>query len=419
MTRLVRRQPRVDHPPMQTVPFLIAVLAAATASWGQQQPATPPAPGSSDAPSDAPDKVPSDFVRFVKVDDGGHYDTAITTYTKGDVRLTLFAAVHIADQACYELLNDRFTACDALLYELVGPEDYRPTKDSERGGFNPVGILQQGLKNMLELQFQLDAIDYTAPNFVHADMTPQEFEDSMAERGESLLSIMLDMAVNGARAQREKAESGEAEQEPPLDLVTAFRTGEGRHALRMTFAGQLEDVEVLAAGGKDGTLLQGRNEKCLRVLEREIAAGRKNLGIYYGAAHFPHMERRLVEDLGFRKVGHEWIVAWDCKKRPDVKYDRALWKQRQACRADLVRLAAAARAHRLATGAAEPVTVDALAAAKDGGKAAYDGPRTDPWGKPFVVRKRPIGARWEVVSGGQDGELGTADDLVEPEPRGR
>ncbi|HET7843268.1 MAG TPA: hypothetical protein VFL14_03895, partial [Xanthomonadales bacterium] len=124
------------------------------------------------APSDAPDKTPSDFVRFVKVGDGGHLDTAITKYARGDVELVLFAAVHIADGACYATLNDRFTTCDVLLYELVGPADYRPTKDREPRGFNPISMLQQGLKNMLELSFQLDEIDYQAPNFVHADMTP-------------------------------------------------------------------------------------------------------------------------------------------------------------------------------------------------------------------------------------------------------
>ena len=36
-----------------------------------------------------------------------------------------------------------------------------------------------------------------------------------------------------------------------------------------------------------------------------------------------------------------------------------------------------------------------------------------------AVRKRPTGPRWEVVSRGQDGELDTADDMVQQEPRGR
>lgn len=367
-------------------------------------------------PSDAPDRVPSDFVRFVKVEDGGHLDTAITTYRKGEVVVTLFGAVHIADQACYEALNDRFTTCDALLYELVGPSDYRPSKEREREGFNPIAILQQGLKNSLELQFQLDAVDYSPANFVHADMTPEEFEQSMAERGETLLGVMLNLMLSGMEMQRAKAEAG-AEPPPAFDLVKAFRTGEGRHTLRMVFATQLEEMEVLVAGGKDGTLLQGRNEKCLRVLEREIAAGRQRIGIYYGAAHLPHMERRLVQDLGFTKIAHEWLVAWDCRKRPDVKFDRAVVKARQQCRDELAALAAVVRDYRRTTDPGPPPAVDALAASSRGDKPWYAGPVQDPWGRPYAIRKRAIGSRWEVASSGQDGVFGTADDMIESEPR--
>lgn len=368
------------------------------------------------APTDAPDKTPSDFVRFVKEGAGGHLDTAITTYQKGDVELVLFGAVHIADQACYELLNDRFTQCDVLLYELVGPEDYRPTKDRD-SGFSPISLLQQGLKTSMELAFQLDAIDYTAGNFVHADMTPQEFAASMAKRGESLLGLMLDMMVQGQKAMRDKQDSGEPPPEFPFDgdLVKAFRSGQGRHTLRLVFASQLEELETLAAGGKEGsTLLEGRNEKCLEVLAREFDKGHKRIGIYYGAAHFPHMERRLVQDLGWRKTGHEWIVAWDCAPRPDKKFDRALVKLRQQCKAELAVLAATAREYRL--GGMGPRAVPAvaeLAAAKgDDGTPVYAGPTLDPWGKAYVIRKRKVGSRWEVLSGGQDGTVGTDDDLV-------
>lgn len=364
--------------------------------------------------SDAPDKTPSDFARFVKVGDGGHFDTAITTYKKGDVTLTLFAAVHIADARCYAALNDRFTNCDALLYELVGPADYRPTKDREERGFNPLSLLQNGLKNALELTFQLDEIDYQAPNFVHADMTPQQFEKSMEERGESLLSIMWNMMLNGMQAQA--AKSGD---EPPrdFDLVKAFRSGEGHHALRMMFAEQLEQVELIGAGGKGSTLLEGRNEKCLEVLQREIAAGKKKIGIYYGAAHFPHMEKRIVDDLGFKKVGHEWLVAWDCTKRPDAKYDGALVKLRQHARDELGALAAAAKTFRLADPERAVPAVEELAAAKGDGVTSYTGPLRDPWGHDYVIQKRSTGTRWQVVSAGPDGVFGSADDLVVVEPR--
>lgn len=374
-------------------------------------------------PTDAPDRTPSDFVRFVREGDGGHLDTAITTYRKDDVELILFGAVHIADAACYQALNDRFAACEVLLYELVAPEDSRPTKNRDEG-FNPLSMLQHGLKTSMELAFQLDVIDYQAPNFVHADMTPAEFEQSMAERGETLLSLMLNMMMAGMEMQQDMIDSGKAAEFAGIDLVKAFRSGEGRHTLRIAFASQLEELEKLAAGGgKEGgsTLLEGRNEKCLHVLQREMAAGRNKIGIYYGAAHLPHMERRLVGDLGFCKVGHEWLVAWDCKKRPDKKYDRALVKQRQRARGELEALARIARDFRRETKAKakakEPVTVRELAAADRGGSPWYVGPVADPWGRDYVVRKRTSGVRWEVLSVGPDGAAGTDDDLVEQEPR--
>ena len=336
--------------------------------------------------------------------------------------MILFGAVHIADQACYAALNDRFTTCDALLYELVAEADTRPTKDRDEG-MNPVALLQRGMKNVLELSFQLDEIDYQAANFVHADMTPAEFAASMDARGESMLSILLDMMLAGMEQQAEAAARAEADggakpQASAFDLIKAFRTGEGRHTIRMMAATQLEQVEMLTASGGGSTLLEGRNEKCLEVLAREVGKGKKKLGIYYGAAHLPHMEKRLVEDLGWQKVGHEWLVAWDCKKRLDPKYDRALVKARQRCREELQALGAAAKAWRLANGRAKvPTAAELLAGKRADGTPFYAGPVQDPWGSDYVLRKRQVGVRWEVVSAGQDKQLGSDDDLVVVEER--
>ena len=401
---------------------LVVAAAVAQGEPAAQDPQPAKNPTAQVEASDQPTKTPSDFVRFVAVGDGGHLDTAITTYKKGDVELILFGAVHIADQACYAALNDRFTTCDALLYELVAESDTRPTKDRDEG-MNPLALLQRGMKNMLELTFQLDEIDYQASNFVHADMTPAEFAASMDARGESFLSILLNMMLAGmeqqaAAAAKDAADGAEKPKSSPLDLISAFRSGEGRHKMRMLAATQLEQVEMLSAAGGGSTLLEGRNEKCLEVLAREVAKGRKKLGIYYGAAHLPHMEKRLVEDLGWQKVGHEWLVAWDCKKRLDPKYDRELVKARQRCREQMLVLGTATRAWRTKNGRAKvPTPAELSAATGDDGKPLYAGPLQDPWGSEFVVRKRQVGIRWEVVSAGQDKKLGTDDDLVVVEER--
>jgi hypothetical protein len=322
-------------------------------------------------PTDAKDKTPSDFARFVTVGEGGHFDTAITTYRNdAGAEVKLFAAVHIADAALYAALQQRFTQCEALLYELVGPEDYRPVK-GEGGTGSFISMLQTGLKNGLELEFQLDAIDYTAPNFVHADMTPEEFRDSMEERGETLFGMLLKVGLQGARMSEDGQNSPFA-----VDLVKAFRNGEGRHRLRVALASQLEQMEALVAGGKGSTLLEGRNEKCLAVLDRELAAGKKKIGVYYGAAHLTHMEQRLLEK-GFHKVDHEWLQAWDCTPRPDPKVDHELWAQRRKARADLDQLAGAAKRWLEAHGAARAATfAELVPAGADAAKWAGDG--TDP-----------------------------------------
>ena len=386
------------------VPFLM--LASALSCQAERD-------GKQAATSDRQTETPSDFARFVDVGDGGHFDTSVTTYEKDGVEVVLYAAVHIADRACYEQLNARFRTCDVLLYELVGEPDARPTKGRKSAGFNPVGMLQQMLKSGLQLSFQLDEIDYLAENFVHADMTPQEFQSSMAERGESLLSIMYRMMADGSKMQREQTEALKELQE--VDLVEAFRTGEGRHRMRMSFAKQLEAMELMAAGGEGSTLLEGRNEKCLEVLRRELGEGHERLGVYYGAAHLPHMERRLVEDMGFRKIRHEWVQAWDCARRADgaVAIDQVA--RRRTCKLQLLRLAKSGKAWRKDRGAdaAPPADVRELGALPAGGKPLVF---VDPWGTAYRVERRPGKPLWQARSAGPDKQWGSKDDLKMREP---
>jgi hypothetical protein len=69
------------------------------------------------------------------------------------------------------------------------------------------------------------------------------------------------------------------------------------------------DDQIAALAGEN-VIVTDRNQKCLAVLDEQIAAGKKKLGIFYGAAHFPDMEKRLLED-GWVKSGEEWMTAWD------------------------------------------------------------------------------------------------------------
>ena len=63
-------------------------------------------------------------------------------------------------------------------------------------------------------------------------------------------------------------------------------------------------------------IITERNKKALGVLDREVAAGRKNLGIFYGAAHLSEMEAEM-EKKGYHRTGERWMNAWDIKPHAD------------------------------------------------------------------------------------------------------
>jgi hypothetical protein len=158
----------------------------------------------------------------------------------------------------------------------------------------------------------MEHIDYTAPNFVHADLTHEEFERMQKERKESLIGFALKAGMNAPEPDR---------QPDVARLLTAVLAGkpdivklEIVHTL-----GQGDDQVAAFAG--ESVIISDRNQRCIEVMEREIAAGRKNLGVFYGAAHFPDLEKRLVAQ-GFKRVKQEWLTAWNIPKpagKPVVK----------------------------------------------------------------------------------------------------
>ena len=84
----------------------------------------------------------------------------------------------------------------------------------------------------------------------------------------------------------------------------------------VTFAmkslGQGDDQ--IAAFADNSVIIGDRNAKCLRVLRKQVRKkGRRNLGIFYGAAHNPDLEARLLK-MGYWKGKQEWMTAWDVPK---------------------------------------------------------------------------------------------------------
>ena len=266
-----------------------------------------------------------EFLRLTR-DDGDRpvsLDTAIVSYAetaatarragrRAPVQVDLVAAVHVGGRGYYEALNRAFADYDAVLYELVAPPKARVPKPGRKPA-GALGAAQHGLTRMLGLDFQLDRVDYKAANFVHADLSPKEFDAAMAKRGETWWGVFARlMSEASTRAGNEAAD---------VSLGDLFGIVFGAEAdrqvrLRRIMAEQFSDMDVLVAafgGEKGSTLITDRNAAALAVLRDRIARGDVRIAIFYGAAHMPDFDARLRDDFGLQPRDTAWLEAWDLR----------------------------------------------------------------------------------------------------------
>jgi hypothetical protein len=266
------------------------------------------------------------FLRVVRNDgEPVAMETSISRYVPKDsgrdgVVVELISAVHIGEADYYAKLNKLFEGFDVVLYELVAPEGTRVPK----GGGKPRGVisgLQNGMKDMLDLEFQLNEVDYTPENFVHADMSPEAFSKAMADRGESIWSMMFRL-MGQAMAQQAAGKNA------PNDLEILMALFDDNRALKLKriLAGQFENLEFVTAalsGPNGSALIEGRNQAALAVLKKQIDAGKKKVAIFYGAGHMPDIEKRLIADFGLKHDGERWLEAWNLRDATNAGVKRS------------------------------------------------------------------------------------------------
>ena len=286
-----------------------------------------PAALAAEKPVPPPAAVAPSFIRFSEDEHGAKLETAVAKYQNAaGETVDLIGAVHLGDPGYYKGLNEAFKGYEVVLFELVG--DPAGVQKPEAAGNAPkadaaASILrgaQLMLTNMLQLQHQVEGIDYTAPNFVHADLNWEQFRALQKQKGESFATLLRESMKAQAALAKEKKAAGK----PPADegglgsilaLVGALQ-GSDTSGLKLLMARQFKDAEEMMAKmeGPDGTvIIAERNKAALKVMDEQLGAGRKRLGIFYGAGHFADMEKRLVE-RGFQRKETQWRTAWDIPK---------------------------------------------------------------------------------------------------------
>ena len=173
------------------------------------------------------------------------------------------------------------------------------------------------MSSMLELVHQLDCVDYTKENFVHADMSPEEFNKTMTDRGESFMQMFLRLMGQGMAQKRRLNRGGGGNGDLNL-LVALFSRMIGRPALKTVMAEQFENIEaqMLVFDGPGGsTIITERNKKAFEVLDKQLKAGKKKIAVFYGAGHLPDMEKHLQADFGLKRDTERWLTAWTLEKK--------------------------------------------------------------------------------------------------------
>lgn len=305
---------------LTVVASFVFMACAGRSAWCDE-----PAPAAVEKPVTA-EKKKDDKPKFLRLTRDENkkpqaLETAIVTYvptdpSKGAISVELVGAVHVGDKAYYAALNKEFEQYDALLYELVAPKDTKIPKERKGNPGSAVGTLQVGMKEMLDLEFQLDQVDYSPKNFVHADMSPEEFAKSMTDRGESFTKMFFKMMGYGMSQQ------GKAGSTSEVDLLMALFSKNRAFKMKVAMAEQFDNMEGqmdVLSGPEGSTILTERNRKAFEVLDRELKAGKKKLGVFYGAAHLPDMEQRLIDDFGMKRSGERWVTAWSLTEKPKEK----------------------------------------------------------------------------------------------------
>ncbi len=289
---------------------LLVCLATQVGFGADQPPAKPATPPRADRPK-------TEFLRVVRdaKKEPIAMEAAVVTYAPRDCgqdgpTVDLVSAVHIGEKTYYEELNRLFTKYEVVLYELVAPEGTRIPKGGRTTSDNPISMLQSFMTDVLELEFQLSAIDYTKDNMVHADLSPEQFAEAMRKRGDSFWGMFLRMWGYALSRQGDAAQSD-------MQILLALFNKNRAFALKRAFAEQFQQFggSLTAIEGPDGSaIIADRNKRALEVLRKQIAAGKKKIAIFYGAGHMDHFDARLREEFGLTPIQTRWLVAWDLKQ---------------------------------------------------------------------------------------------------------
>jgi len=243
-----------------------------------------------------------EHIRFLpgQTENDGELQVAVTEFTKGNTKVSLYGVVHIADADYYQLVQRDLDGFDSVLYEGVS------VNQQPNGETKVLNTIQKLFGQVLGLTFQKDGISYINSNMVHADISMTDLQKNMGDEkltpfGQYVKPGQLD------------------NMKPILDLASEFikmymdSNPQLRNSWKMQFATQLSQTDISSqlSPQMHKAIVVDRNKIVLSVLEEQMRdhPNKKNICIFYGAGHNPDFVTRLTQD-GWAQSGKRWMTAW-------------------------------------------------------------------------------------------------------------
>ena len=269
--------------------------------------------------------------------------TPVASYVNdGGQEVRLIGAMHVAEPEYYERLNKLFGQCDLLLFEMIGGEGLQRQEElrsridrskplggltkeearewnrleawekeqrEEESSFllNWLGEAYKRFSKALNLQAQMDGIDYSPSHFVHADMTLGKFRKAQEEKKESFMGLMAKEIMSSLKEEYCGYQPNQIKM--AMDLITGNVSGLKNELMRMLAYTSPDSLE-------DTVILKGRNAKCMEIFDQWKGKGARKIGIFYGAAHLPGLHAELLK-RGYRLREVRWLTAWNTREQAD------------------------------------------------------------------------------------------------------
>jgi hypothetical protein len=296
--------------------WLLLLIVAVVPACGQRQiRVAGPLPPEAWAIAEDDRPAPGQHVRYLAPTPGrfGGLDVAVTEYKPGEgtgPAVLLVGVVHIADAVYYQQVQKVLDACPVVLFEAIKPRDldlhawWEAAQREERFAT----ALQNRIASWLGMRYQLDALDYSHPRFVHADMDAEAF----AEAGGA--DLLPGFGKGGVAPEAEAL----LEQLQSLGDVVFGQDSPFQTMARVAFAKALGDEDLVATiemhPELGALILDRRNEVALSVLEPYLHQPEGPVAVFYGAAHMTGMEKALTGEHGYVRTAARWYRAWALRK---------------------------------------------------------------------------------------------------------